>query len=335
MHNRLPLAWLLILLFSSACLASQPNSEDAIPSVTHQGLLGFQHGTVVANGVRLHYVVAGQGEPVILVPGWPESWYAWRDVMPLLVAAGRRVYALDPRGFGDSEKPQAGYDPATSAQDLHAFIEAMGLSHEGGVDIVAHDLGTWIAFSHAERFPGDVRRLVLSEASIPGISPPPSGIPDRATNLKTWHFAFNRLDDLPETLVQGHERAFLTWLFASKSLRGWTIDPTTLDEYVRVYSSPGVARAGFAYYRFYLDDAGLAQARVGSMHRLKMPVLALGGQGGVGGALFKTLQSLGDRVQGGILAGCGHYLPDECPNEFSRAILDFWRSTDPGSAASQ
>lgn len=321
-------ALLLCALCCNALAASPPEGSVAPPVVAGQQI-DFQHGSVVANGVRLHYVVAGQGEPVVLVPGWPESWYAWREVMPELVRAGRRVYALDPRGFGDSEKPLTGYDPDTCAQDLHAFIQALGLAAGGGVDVVSHDVGTWIAFFHAATYPEDVRRLVLSEASIPGVSPDPRGIPDRMKNIKTWHFGFNRLDDLPEILVQGHERAYLSWLFANKSLRGWAIDPAALDEYVRVFSSPGAARAGFAYYRAIFAPAGLAEARAAAVRRLAMPVLALGGEGGVGGALLETIQSLDDDARGGVLAGCGHYLPEECPDELSRAVLDFWRSTPP------
>src|SRR5262249_4876897 len=90
----------------------------------------------------------------------------------------------------------------------------------GGVDIVAHDIGTWIGLAHAAAYPGDVRRLVVTEANVPGVSPPtPAGVPSEAMNLKSWQFAFNRLDDLPEMLVQGHERAYLAWIFVTKSTR--------------------------------------------------------------------------------------------------------------------
>lgn len=173
------------LLLSAICgsTSAEPAPRmTAVTSISRAGgaeIADFQHASVMANGVRLHYVVTGKGEPVVLVPGWPQSWYAWRLVMPELVRAGRRVYALDPRGFGDSDKPPTGYDPDTAAKDLHAFMEALGLSASGGVDVVGHDVGTWIAYFHAATFPQDVRRLVLTEASIPGVSPPPSGIPDR------------------------------------------------------------------------------------------------------------------------------------------------------------
>lgn len=202
-------------------------------------------------------MTGGEGDPVILIPGWPQSWYAWRYVMKDLIASGRKVYALDPRGFGDSDKPKAGYDLKTASDDIHAFIKEAGLAQNGGVDIVSHDVGTWIAYAHASTYPNDVRRLVLSEALISG-TPPAAMIPSDAQSVKLWHFGFNRLNDLPEILVEGHERAYLTWLFANKSIRSWTIDPAALDEYVKVFSAPGAARAGFEYYRQAFSDDGLS-----------------------------------------------------------------------------
>jgi pimeloyl-ACP methyl ester carboxylesterase len=187
-----------------------PTAPYASPSPTSLAsqMEEWHHGLVpVADGVRLHYVVTGEGEPVVLLPGWPQSWYAWRFMIPLLVAAGRRVYAVDPRGFGDSDMPSDGYDLDTVAHDIHVFIEQLELGGDDGVDIVSHDTGSWIAHAHAAAFPGDVRRLVLSDAYIPGVSPPPpAGYPDTALNARQWHFYFNRVEGLPEALIHGRER---------------------------------------------------------------------------------------------------------------------------------
>jgi len=234
---------------------------------------------------------------------------------------------LEPRGFGDSDKPQGGYDLDTAARDLHGFLAATGLGRPAGVDIVAHDVGTWIAHAHAAAYPGEVKRLVLTESNVPGITPPPpAGIPSEAVNLKSWQFAFNRLEDLPEVLVQGRERAYLTWLFATKTTRPYAIEPAALDEYVRVFSAPGAARAGFAWYRANFSPEGLAQAKVRAAKRLPMPVLALGASDGVGDALRATVATLGDHVKGGAIGqGCGHFLPSECPDDLVAAILAFWR----------
>ena len=313
---------------SLVLLAGLCNANPAVAQTAAAPFGDVAHHVVRVDGLRFHYVAAGSGEPVILLPGWPEmSWIAWRKVIPLLVKAGRQVYVLEPRGYGDSDKPQGGYDLDTAARDLHGFITAAGLARPGGVDIVAHDVGTWIAHAHAALYPADVRRLVLTESNVPGVSPPaPAGVPSEALNLKSWQFAFNRLEDLPEILVQGRERAYLAWLFATKTTRTYAIEPAAFEEYVRVFSTPGVARAGFAWYRANFSQEGLAQAKTRAAKRLPMPVLALGAKDGVGDSLRAAVATVGDNVKGGAIGeGCGHFLPSECPDELTNAILAFWR----------
>jgi pimeloyl-ACP methyl ester carboxylesterase len=328
------------LLAGVICLTSFAKSVGLATAQNAASADQIEHHIAKIDGTRFHYVTTGTGDPVLLLPGWPESWIAWRKVLPLLVNAGRRVVVLDPRGFGESDKPPTGYDLDTAARDLHRFLEATNLATAGGIDIVAHDVGTWIAHAHAVNYPADVRSLVLTEVFLPGLFPAPSaGIPTEAANLKTWQFAFNRLNDLPEILVQGHEREYLTWIFATKATRSYAIEPAAIDEYTRQYSAPGAMRAGFAWYRANFDADGLAQAKARAAKRLTMPVLALGGSDGVGDALRTTVAPVGDRVQGGAIAprqptgsmnasdGCGHFLPEECPAELTEAVLKFWQST--------
>lgn len=284
----------------------------------------FRHGTANVDGVRLHYVEGGQGAPVLLLPGWPQSWYVWRYVMPLLVAAGRRVIAVDPRGIGDSDRPANGYDLRTVAAELHGLIGTLGLAHEGGIDVVGHDIGTWIGYALAADWPADVQRLAVFDAALPGISaPPPAGIPSAEANVKTWHFGFNRLDDLPELLLEGRERAFLTWLFRAKAARAWTVAPADLDEYVRVNEAPGATRAALSYYRHAFSTAGLEQNRTRGTHKLAMPVLAYGADGGVGGGLAATMQLAAEYVEGGVFGNCGHYVPEEAPRALTERLLRF------------
>jgi pimeloyl-ACP methyl ester carboxylesterase len=316
------LALVAIFAVTSVSPALSQSTDAPFGDVTHH--------VVRVDGVRrFHYVTAGSGEPVVVIPGWPESWIAWRKLIPLLVKAGRKVYAPDPRGTGDSDKPEGGYDLDTAARDLHGFLAATGLNRPAGVDIVGHDVGTWIALAGAESFANDVKRLVLTESAIPGVSPPgPAGVPTGAVNRKSWQFAFNRLDDLPEILVQGHERAYLAWIFETKTTRNYAIEPAALDEYVRVFSEPGAARASFAWYRAALSPEGFAQAKARAAQRLQMPVLALGGRDGVGDALHATIATLGDHVTGGAIGdGCGHFLPEECPDQLATAIVTFWHET--------
>lgn len=284
----------------------------------------FHRDTVTVSGVRLHFVEGGRGAPVLLLPGWPQSWYAWRYVMPLLAEAGRRVIAVDPRGMGDSDRPASGYDMRTVAAEIHGFIEALELVADGPIDVVGHDIGAWIGYAHAGEWPQDVRRLAVFDSALPGISPlQPAGIPSEEANVKTWHFGFNRLDDLPEILLQGREREFLAWLFRAKALRGWTITPADLEEYVRVNALPGATRSALAYYRHAFGAEGLAHNCQRAKTRLDAPVLAFGAQKGAGSMLFDTMRTVAHDVRGGVFNDCGHYMPEEAPRVVASEILAF------------
>jgi pimeloyl-ACP methyl ester carboxylesterase len=303
----------------------QTSAGDTLPSFAPTTFWRqFRHCTVTVKGVRLHAVAGGDGAPILLLPGWPQSWYAWRYVMPLLAGAGRHVVALDPRGIGDSDRPASGYDMRTVAAEIHSAVEALALMVGGPVDVVGHDIGTWIGYAYAAEWPDDVKRLAVFDAALPGITPPPaSGIPSAEANVKTWHFAFNRLDDLPEILLQGREREFLTWLFRAKAVRPWTITPADIDEYVRVNAAPGAARAALSYYRHKLSAEGLTDSRARAGRKLSMPVLAFGAETGVGAALIDTMRLVATDVRGGVFAGSGHYMPEEAPRAVAEQILTF------------
>ncbi|WP_044563511.1 alpha/beta fold hydrolase, partial [Azospirillum sp. B4] len=241
----------------------------------------------------------------------------------LLAEAGRRVIAIDPRGTGDSDRPLTGYDLGTVAADMHALADALGLLSAGPIDVAGHDVGTWIGHAYAADWPADVRRLILVDAALPGITPPPPpGIPSDEANARTWHFAFNRLDDLPEVLIQGRERAYLSHLFHAKSVNRWAIGPADLDEYVRILSAPGALRSTFAYYRAAFRDQALAAARARAERGLALPILAVGAKAGVGTVLADTLRGHASDVRGHVL-DCGHYVPEEAPDELVALLLEF------------
>jgi pimeloyl-ACP methyl ester carboxylesterase len=305
----------------------QTSVADTLPSFNPTVFwTQFRHGTVKVASVHLHFVEGGSGAPLLLLPGWPQSWYAWRYVMPLLAGAGRHVIALDPRGMGDSDRPASGYDMRTVTAEIHGAVEALALTVGGPVDVVGHDIGTWIGYAYAAEWPNDVNRLAVFDASLPGVTPPPpAGIPSVEANVKTWHFAFNRLDDLPEILLQGREREFLTWLFHAKSVRPWTITPADLDEYVRVNASPGATRAALSYYRHKLSPEGLAHSQARAEYKLTIPVLAFGAETGVGTALIETMRLVATDVRGGVFVSCGHYMPEEAPRAVAEQIIMFMK----------
>jgi pimeloyl-ACP methyl ester carboxylesterase len=276
----------------------------------------FAHRTALARGIKIHYVEGGRGAPVLLVPGWPQSWYAWRHVMPLL-AETYRVIAIDPPGLGDSERPAA-YDTATIATYVDAFVDALGLDR---VDFVGHDIGAWIGYAFAARYPEKVRRLALVDAAIPGIAPAEAFAltPERIN--KTWHFSFNALPKLPELLVAGREREYLAWLFNARAANKSVIDDVALDEYTRVYAAPGAMRSGFEYYRAIF--ASIEQNRATAAQKLPMPVLAAGGAQWLGSVMEVMVAPVARDLHVEIIPDCGHFVPEEAPQALARSVQKF------------
>lgn len=284
----------------------------------------FQRNFVALENVRLHYVEGGTGDPVLLIPGWPQSWYTWRHVMQTLIDAGHRVIAVDPRGIGDSDKPRHGYDLATVARDLHQFAENLGLTDAGPLNVAGHDVGVWIGYAWAADWPGDIRRLALYDAALPGVSPTGAGIPTEVINERTWHFGFNRLSDLPELLITGRERLYLDWLFKTKMRNPSALSTADLDEYTRLFSAPGAMRAAFDYYRVLFNAGGLERNQQRSQKPLTMPVMAWGADGGVGNRLYATMLEIAEDVRGGVIGKCGHFVPEEAPETVADQLRTFF-----------
>jgi pimeloyl-ACP methyl ester carboxylesterase len=276
----------------------------------------FTHNTAIVNGVRLHYVIGGTGDPVVLLAGWPQTWYAWRYVMPVL-AEQYTVLALDMRGLGDSDKPECGYDTRSVAGDIYELVKQLNWQR---IFLVGHDVGSWVAYAYAAAYPETVSRLVVLDAAIPGITP--AGAFQLAPDSKTWQFIFHAVPDLPEQLTAGRERLYLSWFFRTKSARSEAISETDIDEYVRCYSAPGAMKAGFDYYRAVFED--MAQNQEFAKTRLKMPVLALGGEMATNTRMFQTMQAVAENIRGGAIPDCGHYIPEERPDYLIEQLLAFF-----------
>ena len=158
----------------------------------------FSHHMASVNGIQLHYVIGGQGEPVVLLHGWPQTWYEWRHVMPAL-AKNYTVVVPDLRGLGDSSKPVSGYDGKTVAEDIYQLVSQLGFKN---IFLVGHDFGAEVAYPYAAAHPNEVKRLVMLDVPILGIGP--------GKNLTgLWWLQFHLVRDVPEMLVEGHERGIL------------------------------------------------------------------------------------------------------------------------------
>ncbi|MFD5630822.1 alpha/beta fold hydrolase [Streptomyces sp. NPDC127072] len=278
----------------------------------------FTSRIVEVNGLRLHAVTGGAGPALLLIGGWPQTWYAWREVMPAL-ARRHTVVAVDSRGAGLSDKPDDGYDAGTLAADLVALMAALG--HDR-FDVVGHDIGTWTAYALAADHPERVDRLAILEAVIPGLTPSPPLFGPAAANLKLWQFGFNRLTDLNEELVRGRERLFFGWQFATKAATRTAIPAYAVDVYVdAITADPRALRASFAYYRA-LDET-IAQNEQRGRTRLTLPVLALGGALWSGANAAQTMRLAADDVTEVVLDDCGHYPAEEQPARFVEILEDF------------
>lgn len=274
----------------------------------------FSHRRADVNGVRLHYVIGGQGTPLILLHGWAETWFTWHRIMPEL-ARHYTVIAVDLRGLGDSSRPASGYDDDTLAEDVRQLLFRTG--HPRAL-VVGHDLGTQVAYALAARHPEVVEKLVLLDAPVPGIPP----WDELTRDPPLWHWTFYNVPDLPEALIAGRESLYFSWFYRQIAVNTAGLEED-LKEVIRAYSEPGALRAGMAYFRAFAENAR-QNAGYGD-HKLAMPVLALGGASGNGMVPLQQMRLAAINAQGGVIENCGHWIPTEQPAELTRRLIAFFQ----------
>ncbi|MYQ39288.1 Pimeloyl-ACP methyl ester carboxylesterase [Streptomyces sp. LamerLS-316] len=288
-------------------------------------LAGFTHRWVDAGGVRLHAVEGGRpdGPAVVLLAGFPQTWWAWRKVMAPL--AGRcRVIAIDLPGQGHSERPDISYDTHTVAAHVHAAVKALGVP---AYRLVAHDIGAWVAFSLALTHRSQLRGLALLDAGIPGITLPDSVPTDPEQAWKTWHFAFHLVPDLPETLLTGREREYVGWFLKAKALSSDTFDDAEIERYAASVAADGGLRASLAYYRDAAESARKNHEAL-ERQRLTVPVLGISGSHGSIPDMAASIRPWADDATGVVVPDAGHFIPDEQPGAVVAALNDFITEDD-------
>jgi pimeloyl-ACP methyl ester carboxylesterase len=305
-----------------------PGSVAGAPNLPGGFAETFTSRFVAAGDLRLHAVIGGEGPPLLLIHGWPETWYAWRMVMPRL-AESFEVIAVDQRGIGLSDKPDDGYDIGTLAADLVALMDALG---HGTFAVYGTDTGMPIAHALAADNPDRVERLAVSEAFLPGIaSALPLFVPP-ILNARLWHLMFNQLPaEVNEALVRGREDIFFGAEFAASA--GTTKLP---DEAVEYYieilrADPDALRGSFGFYRAIWESAQQNEAR--KSKRLTMPVLAMGGEESGGEMAADAMRLVSDDVQAVVLPGSGHWVAEQAPDELLAALTDFLAPYLEGAAA--
>ena len=281
----------------------------------------FDHRTETVNGISIHYVVQGRGFPVVLLHGWPETWFSWRKQIPLL-ADRFQLIAPDMRGFGDSDKPLSGYNTKTAASDIYALVQRLG--HQR-VAVVGHDIGVRVAYRYCLDHETEVDRLALLDGTHPLellAAQPAAAVRER------WHAFFHQIPDLPEHLVSGNVEAYLRHFYRAWSVNKYLFTDDEVAEYVRAYSLPGSLRGGFGYYRAaaYEDPADWAKD---ADRQLNIPTLYLWGDrrqrtsAAAGLDPVESWRKALPAVRAVHIPGGGHFLHEEKPQEVARELLAF------------
>jgi pimeloyl-ACP methyl ester carboxylesterase len=264
------------------------------------------------NGVRLHYLIAGEGDPVVLLHGFAETGHMW---LPLIAELSGRhtVIVPDLRGFGQSAAPADGYSKVAMAQDIHALVKSLDLHR---IRLVGHDIGLMVAYAYAAQYPAEVERLVLMEAFLPGI-----GDWNSVFLLRDlWHFHF--YGKTPLALVTGRERIYLEHFwndFAADPAK--SVSEKDREFYAKAYAQPGHMAAGMEVFRAFPKDA--EQFADFAKTKLTMPLLVLSGEKAGGPFLIEQGRMVATDVEGVLVQGAGHWLMEEAPDQVIPKLVEF------------
>ena len=311
----------------SADQAGPTGTVATSPGLSASFTKTFKDKFVQANGIRQHVVIGGEGPPLLLVHGWPENWYAWRDVMPDL-AKKYTVIAVDQRGMGLTEKTRTGYDTATLARDLAALMTKLG--HQRFA-VVGHDTGMVIGYALAADFRDRVARLAVAEVpGPPTLKGSPPAFIDAAHNDKLWHISFNRVDDpLILDMVSSNADAYYRYEYDVQG-GGTTPSEKAIKYYIGLYTNDRSAlRASFGFYRAW--DTTTAQNGARQAAPLTIPVLGIGGVNSWGPAVGGAMNGFATNVQTAVIPGAGHWVAEQAPESLLATLVPFLEPYRTGS----
>ncbi|MGA6119180.1 alpha/beta fold hydrolase [Sphingobacterium anhuiense] len=288
----------------------QYSDEELIKSLPN-----FSNHYAEVNGTRLHYVSGGQGEPLILIPGYPETWWAYHKVMPLL-ASKYNVVVAEMRGMESSDKSVSGYDKKNMAKDIHELVKILGFEK---VNIGGHDIGAHVAFSFAANYPETTSKLIILDTPHPDENMyqlPMLPIPG-ANYLYPWWLAFNQVKELPEQLLEGRMDILINYLFNNLVIDKHSITDFDKNIYTSAYNSIEAIRASNAWYQAFPQDIEDQKA----YDKLYMPVIGIGGSGYQ--MLQMSLTNTAVNLQLKKIEESGHFILYEKPNDVAEYIIEF------------
>ncbi|MFI6032004.1 alpha/beta fold hydrolase [Amycolatopsis magusensis] len=323
MHPRRALAALAatLLLLTACGPAPEPVAEhEAATRGDTEFTERFRHEFADVDGVRLHYVTGGHGPALVLLHGWPQTWYSWRGIMPAL-AEHFTVYALDLPGLGDSAGAPPSYDKATLARYLHTLVaDRLGIRD---ARIAGHDLGAAVAFQYAAQFPDDVDRLAYLDLPLPGPALDAAGY-----RGLSWHIAFHSQPRVPEAVVADDVRDYLALFYPQVAFGGTAFggpgaappfDDAEVDEYARTYARPEVLHGGFELYRTLDQDVRANTAAT----PISTPTLLMTAQGLLEPTRATVAPRIGTISRAVEVPGAGHWLAEENPRFVTGELVDF------------
>ncbi|WP_328430067.1 alpha/beta fold hydrolase [Streptomyces sp. NBC_00443] len=319
-------AMLTLLLTIAAAACSAPTADDDVPAHTAATQddprfeKTFRHKFADVDGVRMHYVTGGSGSPVVLIHGWPQTWYGWWPIMPEL-AEHHTVYAVDLPGLGDSTGSPTAYDKATPARYVRTLIaDRLGVTD---ARVIGHDFGAAVAFQYAGHFPDDTARLGYLDLPLPG-----PAIDAPTYRSLSWHIAFHSQRRVPEAVVGDDVRAYLGLFYPQVSFGGTAFGGTSdrspftdaeINEYARTYSRPQVLSGGFELYRALDKDVRDTVAAAPT----RVPTLLMTAQGQLNSIRGTVAARMTNIVRAVDVPNAGHWLVEENPRFVTAELLRF------------
>jgi pimeloyl-ACP methyl ester carboxylesterase len=306
MKIRTTMKQLLVTLLFSALIA---NVFAAVTPANPPS--NFKHQYATVNNVKIHYVIGGKGEPLLLIHGFGQNWYMWNRLLPQL-SKHFTVIAPDMRGVGESGKPAGGYDKKNMAVDMHELMKKLGYQH---INLAGHDIGLMVAYAYAAQYPGDVKKLVLMDALLPGIEPVWSQVKAQA-----WWFGFFAQPHAGE-LVSGKVGVFFTDFWPVVGFQKNAFTKAETAEFIRAYSVPGATTGAFHWFGYFNQD-GKDNVEF-AKKKLPMPVLAMGSDHFAGAFLATHISLVATNVQESVIKDSGHWVVQENTPQVQKDLLAF------------
>jgi pimeloyl-ACP methyl ester carboxylesterase len=256
----------------------------------------------------------GTGPAVVLLHGFGETGDMWQPVADALVG-DHTVIVPDLRGMGLSSHPEGGYEKTSQARDLASILERLSVAR---VTLVTHDIGNMVGYAFAAQFPDRVERWVAMDAPLPGLGT----WEKQLLNPLVWHFNFRGPD--VERLVAGRERILLDRFYNELSANPSAIDEATRQHYASLYARPGAIHDAFSgQFAAFTQDAVDNRALFARVGKLRMPVLAIGGDHSYGASMKSELEFVASDVQGAVIVNAGHWIMEEQPQQAVTTITKF------------